>query len=101
MFFVWIVGVAKVVVDFDGLDDVRDCFGSERSNAYRHDGMTLAEVLSEFVVEISNAFGLSGLARSSCRLQCGWGCESEPIRRDGTAAADGGWASDGLVRLVG
>jgi hypothetical protein len=31
MFFVWIVGVAKVVVNFDGLDDVRDCFGSERS----------------------------------------------------------------------
>ena len=33
MFFVWIVGVAKVVVDFDGLDDARDCFGAKRSNA--------------------------------------------------------------------
>ena len=37
MFFVWIVGVAKVVVDFDGLDDARDDFGSERNDAYRHD----------------------------------------------------------------
>ena len=46
MFFVWIVGMAKVVVDFDGLDDVRDCFGSERSNACRHDRMPLAEILS-------------------------------------------------------
>ena len=26
MFFVWIVGVAKVVEDFDGLDDARDGF---------------------------------------------------------------------------
>ena len=33
VFFVWIVGVAKVVIDFDGLDDARDCFGAERSNA--------------------------------------------------------------------
>jgi hypothetical protein len=33
MFFVWIV-MAKVVVDFDGLDDARDCFGSERSPAH-------------------------------------------------------------------
>ena len=46
MFLVWTVGVAKVVVDFDGLDDVRDCFGSERSNAGRHDRLPLAEILS-------------------------------------------------------
>ena len=32
VFFTWIVGVAKVVVDFDGLDDARDCFGTERSD---------------------------------------------------------------------
>src|SRR5271166_1864639 len=51
MFSMWIVGVAKVVIDFDGLDDARDCFGSQRSNAYRHDRMALAEILSQLVVE--------------------------------------------------
>jgi hypothetical protein len=38
--------VAKVVVDFDRLHDARDCFGPERSNAYRHDRMAVAEILS-------------------------------------------------------
>ena len=28
MFFVWIVGVAKIVIDFDGLDDASDSLGS-------------------------------------------------------------------------
>ena len=50
MFFVWIVSMAKVVVDFDRLDDARDCFGAERSDAYRHDRMVLAEILSQLVV---------------------------------------------------
>ena len=31
------IGVAKVVVDFDGLDDARDGFGAERSNGVRLD----------------------------------------------------------------
>ena len=71
MFFVWIVGVAKVVVDFDGLDDARDCFGAERSDARRHDRMTLAEILSQLVVERANAVGLRGfdLGRHG-RLHC-------------------------------
>jgi hypothetical protein len=30
MSFVGVVGVAKVVIDFDGLEDARDCFGTER-----------------------------------------------------------------------
>jgi len=46
VFFVWIVGVAKVVIDLDGLHDARDSFGAERSDAYRHDRMALAEILS-------------------------------------------------------
>jgi hypothetical protein len=58
MFFVWIIGAAKVVVDFDRLDDARDCFGAERNDAYRHDRMALAEILSQLVVESSNAVGL-------------------------------------------
>src|SRR5271163_4610227 len=58
VFSMWIVGVAKVVIDFDGLDDARDCFGSQRSNAYRHDRMALAEILSQLVVERANVVGL-------------------------------------------
>jgi hypothetical protein len=42
----WIIGVAKVVVDFDGLDDARNCSRAKRSNAYRHHRMALAEILS-------------------------------------------------------
>ena len=71
MFFVWIVGVAKVVVGFDGLDDARDGFGAERSDACRHDRMTLVEILSQLVVERANAGGLGGfdLGRHG-RLHC-------------------------------
>ncbi len=46
VFFVWVVGVAKVVIDFDSLDDARDGFGAERSDACRHDRMALVEILS-------------------------------------------------------
>ena len=58
VFFIWIVGVAKVVVDFDCLDDARHCFGTERSDAYRHHRVTLVEILSQLVVERANAVGL-------------------------------------------
>ncbi len=73
MLFVWIVGMAKVVIDFDGPDDARDCFGAERSNAYRHDRMAMTEILSQLVVESSNAVGLrgSGLGRQVC-LRWDW-----------------------------
>ena len=73
MFCVWVAGVAKVVVDFDRLDDARDDFGSERSDAYRHDRMALAEILSQLVVESSNAVGLCGfnLGRHG-RLRIDW-----------------------------
>ena len=73
MFFMWIVGMAKVVIDFDGLDDARDCFGAERSGGPGHDRMTLAEILSQLVVERANAVGLSGfgLGRHVC-LRWDW-----------------------------
>jgi hypothetical protein len=48
-FFVRIVLVAKVVIDFDGFDDARDHFAAKRSNAHRHHRMTLAEILSQHV----------------------------------------------------
>ena len=71
MFFVWIVGVAKVVVDFDRLDDARYRFGAERSDARRHDRMALIEILSQLVVERANAVRLRGfdLGRHG-RLHC-------------------------------
>ena len=71
MFFVWIVSVAKVVVDFDRLDDARDRFRAKRSNARRHHRMTLAEILSQLVVERANAVRLCGfrLGRHG-RLHC-------------------------------
>ena len=60
MFFVWVVGVAKVVIDFDGLDDARHCFRAKRGNARRHHRMTLVEILSQLVVERANAVRLGG-----------------------------------------
>jgi len=37
VFFVRVVGAAKVVVNFDGLDDAGDRFGAKRPSARRHD----------------------------------------------------------------
>ena len=63
--------MAKVVVDFDCLDDARHCFGTERSDAYRHHRVTLVEILSQLVVERANAVGLGAgdLSRHG-RLDC-------------------------------
>ena len=58
--------------DFDGLLTMRAyCFRAKRSNAYRHHRMTLAEILSQLVVERANAGGLGGfdLSRHG-RLHC-------------------------------
>jgi len=73
VFFVWIVGVAKVVVDFDCFHDARDRFAAEGGYARRHEGTTVAEIVPQLVVEGSNLFGLGGfgLGRHG-RLQCGW-----------------------------
>ena len=54
MFFVWVVGVAKVVVHFDGRDDARDRLRAEGGHACRHDRMTEAEVVPQFIVERAN-----------------------------------------------
>jgi hypothetical protein len=55
MFFMWIIAAAKVIVDFDGLDDAHDCFGTEGGHAWRHNGVTITEVVPQFVVECTNA----------------------------------------------
>ena len=97
MFFVWIVGVAKIVIDFDCLDDASDSLGAEGGDAAESSRQWPSlRLRTHLVVEISNAFSLSGLGLAChSRLQCGWGCQGESVRGD--AAADGGWASDGWV----
>jgi len=52
MFFVWIVSMAKVVVDFDCLDDASDSLGAEGGDAASHYGSGFAEVAAQLVVEI-------------------------------------------------
>jgi hypothetical protein len=47
--------MAKVVVDFDDLDDARDRFGPERGNDHGDGRMALAKILSQFVVERANS----------------------------------------------
>ena len=41
VFPVWVVGVAKIVVHRDGLDDPGDSFGAERGDASGHNGMAV------------------------------------------------------------
>ena len=45
MFFVRVVGLSKVVVNLDRLDDARDRFRAERRYAWRHEGVTIAEIV--------------------------------------------------------
>jgi hypothetical protein len=61
MLFVRIVGVAKVVIDLDGLDDARDGFGTERSNSSGHNGLptATADVSPQIIVERTDAVGLA------------------------------------------
>ena len=51
MFFVWIVGMAKVVIDFDCLDDASDSLGAEGGDAASHHGSGFAEIAAQLVVE--------------------------------------------------
>ena len=56
MLFVRVVGVAKVVVHFDGFDDPGDGFGAKGGDTRRHDSMamTAADILPQVVVESSD-----------------------------------------------
>ena len=53
VFSVRVIGVAEVVVDFDGRDDARDCFGAEGGNA-SPSGPRDRLVLPQFIVERAN-----------------------------------------------
>ena len=53
MLLMRIVGVTKVVIDFDSLDDTGDGFRSEGGNSRGHHGMTSAatDVLPQVIVQ--------------------------------------------------
>src|ERR1035437_7067004 len=57
MFFVWIIGVAKIVIHRDGFDDAVDSLLAKRSDAGRDDGEAAEQVLAQVIVERANAFG--------------------------------------------
>jgi hypothetical protein len=57
MFFVWVIGVAKIVIHRDGFDDAVDSLLAKRSDAWRDDGEAAEQVLAQLIVERANAFG--------------------------------------------
>ena len=60
MFFVRVVGMAKIVVHRDGIDDAGDGFGAEGGDPGSHDGMAVWQVAAQLVIECANAVGPSG-----------------------------------------
>ena len=57
MLFVWVVGVTKIVIHRDSLDDALDSLLAKRSDAWRDDGKAAEQVLTQLIVERANAFG--------------------------------------------
>jgi hypothetical protein len=57
MFFVWVIGVTKIVIDRDGFDDALDSCLAKRSGAWRDDGKAAEQVVTQVIVEGANAFG--------------------------------------------
>jgi hypothetical protein len=57
MLFVWVVGVAKIVIHRDGFDDALNSLLAKRSDAWRDDGEAAEQVLTQLIVERANAFG--------------------------------------------
>ena len=51
MFFVWVIGVAKIVIHRDGFDDAVDSLLAKRSDAWRDDGEAAEQVLAQLIVE--------------------------------------------------
>jgi hypothetical protein len=57
MLFVWVIGMAKIVIRRDGLEDAFDSFLAKCSNACRDDGMATGQALTWLIVERANAVG--------------------------------------------
>ena len=65
VFFVWVVGVAEIVVDRDSFDDARNSFGAEGGDTGGDEGRTDREVLAQFVVKRANGLWIG----RHCSLQ--------------------------------
>jgi hypothetical protein len=57
MFFVRIIGVAKVVIDRDSLDNSVHGFCTKGGDARRHDGNAGGQVSAQLVIQVANAIG--------------------------------------------
>ena len=65
--FVWVIGVAEIIVHGDGFNDASDGFGAEGGDTGCDQGRTDGEVLAQFVVERANGFKLrSSLLSPDC-----------------------------------
>ena len=51
MFFVWVIGMTKIVIHRDGFDDAVDSLLAKRSDAWRDDGEAAEQVLAQLIVE--------------------------------------------------
>ena len=58
MFFVWVVGVAKIIIHRDGLDDALNGFLAKGSNAGRNHSKAAGQMVAQLIIERANAFGL-------------------------------------------
>src|SRR5260370_38345962 len=59
VFFVRVVGVAKVVEHCDGLDDAGDGFGAKSGDAGGHHRNPLGKILTQFIVQRADARSLA------------------------------------------
>ena len=69
MLFVWVVGVAKIVIHRDGFDDALDSLLAKRSNAGRDDGEAAEQVLTQLIVERAR---MRSVLISTADLQNSW-----------------------------
>ena len=57
VFFIRVVGMTKIVIRGDCVDDSGDSFGAEGGDACGHDGMAVGQVAAQLVIERANAVG--------------------------------------------
>jgi hypothetical protein len=57
MFFVWVIGVTKIVIHRDGSDDTVDGLLAKGSDTWRDNGNAAEQVVTQLIVERANAVG--------------------------------------------
>ncbi len=55
VFFARIVGMAKIIIHRDGLDDAHDRFGPEGGDPRGNDSTAVGQVATQFVIERANS----------------------------------------------